>query len=109
MYSLKRHFGFRNNQSTEHVLVSLVELKKKYLDNGYFACGVIIDLQKGFNTNQNILLAKLEHYGINNWSRSVDTRSVCDNDRSVLLQCKKCFMWYSERINTRPPIIFCTC
>ena len=35
------------------------------LDNGKFACGVFIDLQKAFDTvNHDILLSKLNHYGI---------------------------------------------
>ena len=35
------------------------------LDNGKFACGVFIDLQKAFDTvNHDILLSKLNHYNI---------------------------------------------
>ena len=35
------------------------------LDNGKFACGVFIDLQKAFDTvNHDILLSKLNHYSI---------------------------------------------
>ena len=35
------------------------------LDNGNFACGVLIDLQKAFDTvNHDILLSKLNHYSI---------------------------------------------
>ena len=35
------------------------------LDNGNFACGVFIDLQKAFDTvNHDILLSKLNHYDI---------------------------------------------
>ena len=32
----KKQFGFRNNHSTSHSLISLIDLIKKYLDNGYF-------------------------------------------------------------------------
>ena len=35
------------------------------LDNGNFACGVFIDLQKAFDTvSHDILLSKLNHYSI---------------------------------------------
>ena len=38
---------------------------RNVLDNRKFACGVFIDLQKAFDTiNHDILLSKLNHYGI---------------------------------------------
>ena len=42
----KMQFGFTNNHSTSHALISLIDLIKKYLDNDHFVCGVFIDLQK---------------------------------------------------------------
>lgn len=60
----KRQFGSLNNHSTNHALLSLVELKK-YLDINYFVCDILIDLQNEFDiVNSNILLAKPEHYGV---------------------------------------------
>ena len=42
-----------------------MEMIRNALDNGNFACGVFIDLQKAFHTvNHDILLSKLNHYSI---------------------------------------------
>ena len=65
-------FGFRQNYSTAHALISLTETIRKYLDEEKFACGIFVDLQKAFDTVENgILLTKLEHYGVrglvNDW------------------------------------------
>ena len=61
-------FGFRSNHSTEHALTSLIETIKKSLDNDEIVCGGFIDF------NHQILLEKLNHYGIrskeNSWFRS---------------------------------------
>ena len=37
-------FGFPNNHSTDHALISLTEMIRNALDNGNFACGVFVDL-----------------------------------------------------------------
>ena len=68
-------FGFRQKYSTTHALISLTEDIRKNLDKGNIGCGIFVDLQKAFDTvEHDILLAKLEHYGIhglaNEWFRS---------------------------------------
>ena len=68
-------FGFRTKHSTNHALMSLTETIRVALDNSNFACGIFVDFQKAFDTvDHNILLQKLEHYGIrglaNNWFKS---------------------------------------
>ena len=73
LYSLQ--FGFQENHSIDHALVSLTEAIRNTLDNKRFGCGIFIDLQKAFDTvNHKILLSKLEHYGIRGcalqWFRS---------------------------------------
>ena len=58
-------FGFRTKHSTTHALIDITETIRKALDGNKFACGIFVDLQKAFDTvNHNILLAKLNYYGI---------------------------------------------
>ena len=61
----EHQYVFWNKDSTDHVLIDIPEKIKSVLDQNMFACGIFIDLQKAFDTvNYNILLHKLDHYGI---------------------------------------------
>ena len=73
IYNLQ--FGFRQQYSTSHALINITENIRKALDDGNISCGVFVDLQKAFDTvDHQILLAKLNHYGIrgvsNDWFKS---------------------------------------
>ena len=66
---------FAVSHSTQHAILDIVNTILQNMDNGKFSCGVFIDLKKAFDTvNHEILLAKLENYGvrgvINSWFRS---------------------------------------
>ena len=68
-------FGFRQNFSTTHALINLTENIRQAPDDEYIGCGIFVDLQKAFDTvDHEILLSKLNHYGIrgvsNDWFRS---------------------------------------
>ena len=58
-------FGFWQHYSTSYVLLNLTESIMKALDGGNFACAIFVDLEKAFDTvDHNILLKKLDHYGV---------------------------------------------
>ncbi|MEO2220738.1 MAG: reverse transcriptase family protein, partial [Nitrosopumilus sp.] len=61
----QNQFGFRSNNSTVYALAQITEMIKESIDSGKYGCGIFIDLKKAFDTvNHDILLLKLEHYGI---------------------------------------------
>ena len=63
LYSLQ--FGFQEQHSIDHALVSLTEAIRNTLDNKKFGCGIFIVLQKAPDTvNLEILLSKLGHSGV---------------------------------------------
>ena len=61
----QNQFGFRKNNSTVYALAQITEMIKVSIDNRKFGCSIFVDLRKAFDTvNHEILLIKLEHYGI---------------------------------------------
>ena len=58
-------FGFTKGRSTAHAVRQLCDEFVDNLDNGKITSAVFLDLSKAFDTvNHQILIKKLEHYGI---------------------------------------------
>jgi retron-type reverse transcriptase len=73
LYDLQ--FGFREGHSTHLAVIKLLENIIESLDSGNYAATLFLDFSKAFDTvNHNILLQKLNHYGIrgigNQWIES---------------------------------------
>ena len=104
-------YGFRKKHSTNLATIELMTKITDAIDNNEYTVGVFLDLAKAFDTvNREILLKKLEHYGIkgivNDWfknylsnrkqivkyksvnSGSLDIKNVkCLRDLSLGLSC----------------------
>ena len=60
-----KQFGFQKSHSTDHALLQLVDQIYESFERNEYTIGVFIDLSKAFDTvDHNILLKKLEIYGI---------------------------------------------
>ena len=109
IYNLQ--FGFRQHCSTSHALINITENITKALDDGSIGCRVFVDLQKAVDTGDHqILLAKLDHYGICGVSN--------DSFKSYLLNCNQyvskngwlwscCYtLWCPSKFCSRAPSVF---
>jgi hypothetical protein len=58
-------YGYRPKHSTDLAAAEIIDRLTKLLDTGKKSLAIFIDLSKAFDTlNHNILLRKLEYYGL---------------------------------------------
>ena len=56
--------AYRESYNTQHVLIRLIEVWRKNLDNNYFTKAVLMGLSKAFNCiPHDLVIAKLAAYG----------------------------------------------
>ena len=80
-------YGFRKNHSTAYALIQLYDKLSDAIDKGNVTLGLFIDLSKAFDTvNHDILLAKLEFYGV---------RGVALEWFESYLSCRSQFVQYN--------------
>ena len=58
---------YRQNYSTQHVLIRLLEQWREVLDNDFLVGGAFMDLSKAFDCILNFLVAKFQAYGFENY------------------------------------------
>ena len=64
-------FGFQKGKSTEHAILDPYSNRIKAIENHEKQSCIFLDFAKAFDAvNHNILLGKLEYYGIRGWFKS---------------------------------------
>jgi len=60
-----KQFGFRAHYSTDHAILSTIDKIQLAVEERSYSCGIFLDFSEAFDTvNHNILVKKLEQYGI---------------------------------------------
>ena len=85
----KQLTGFRKNHSTQHCLISVLEISKYILYQGGYICAIVMDLLKVFDLlNHNLLIAKLGTHGFE-----------IDDLRYILFKKRKQSVRANKRVN----------
>ena len=80
-----KQFGFRKKHSTSHALNYSIHSIRKAISEGRHVLGIFIDLSKAFDTiDHNILLQKLESYGVRGRAHSLIKSYLSDRNQYVM-------------------------
>lgn len=80
----EHQFGFQKNKSTYMPILLLQEIVTKAFEHGEFTLGVFLDIKKAFDTvHINILLQKLQRYGVKHTAFEMLSSYLYDRKQSV--------------------------
>ena len=84
---VKEQFGFREGLSTDTATFALLNSVLMSLDKKHLVGGLFYDLQKAFDcVNHDILLAKLEYYGISGTSNQLMRSYLVNRFQRVIIK-----------------------
>ena len=83
-------FGFRNNCSTENAVLQLHNELLENISKKKISCSIFVDLKKAFDTvNHNILLQKLQKYGIRGIALKLLTNYLSNRNQYTIINGQK--------------------
>ena len=112
---LQKHFGFREDHSTNHAHIQLINNICDSFNQNKYTLGVFVDLSKAFDTvDHNILLKKLSLYGIKNNNLKWFSSYLSNRKQFIKGRCHKNilwrhYMWCTSRINFRSTSLYNIC
>ena len=81
----KQQFGFRKRHSTSHSITCLYEKLIANLENELDSAVLFVDLKSAFDTvNHEILLHKLDYYGIRNNTLKLLSSYLCERKQYIM-------------------------
>jgi hypothetical protein len=93
---VKEQYGFRSNATTEKASYQLTNNILKALDNKYLVGGIFCDLTKAFDcVDYDILLEKLEYYGIKGSAHNLIKSYLKDRYQRVIIRNKSFNTYHS--------------